>query len=151
MGRVRKTFMQQSAFAEGVMHRASRVRRRALLKFCAVTAPRLARPSGAARLPADGLQKARYLPVVWLPFQECIGRVVCLTRASAPTLEDLLFDWLSLDFRHTPQAVCALREGPRCSAALKSFELLYADADGCIGEDELLEALGRRQRGGRGY
>lgn len=49
------------------------------------------------------------------------------------------------------QAACAQRRGYRCATALKTFEVLDADRDGRIGEDELLSALGRRQRGGRAY
>ncbi len=49
------------------------------------------------------------------------------------------------------QAACARRRGARCDATLETFESLDAEGDGRIGEDELLGALGRRQRGGRGY
>jgi hydrogenase small subunit len=78
--------------------------RRAFLKFCAVTASLLALPPGAAMLLAQGLERARRLPVVWLSFQECTGCTESLTRSSAPSIERLLFDLISLDYHHTLQA-----------------------------------------------
>jgi len=50
------------------------------------------------------LARARRLPVVWLSFQECTGCTESLTRSSAPGIERLLFDIISLDYHHTLQA-----------------------------------------------
>jgi len=86
------------------MEFAGRISRRSFLRFCAVTASLLALPPGAARLLAQGLKKGQRLPVVWLSFQECTGCTESLTRASTPSLEDLLFNWISLDYHHTLQA-----------------------------------------------
>lgn len=47
------------------------------------------------------------------------------------------------------RAHCAERRGERCKAALLLFEILDADMNGRISEVELLDALGRRHRGGR--
>ncbi|MBM4181484.1 MAG: hydrogenase small subunit [Betaproteobacteria bacterium] len=83
---------------------ASRLGRRRFLKFCAVTASLLALPPGAARLLAEGLRAGRRLPVIWLSFQACTGCTESLTRSAAPSMESLLFEWLSLDYHHTLQA-----------------------------------------------
>lgn len=80
------------------------ISRRAFLKFCAVTASLLALPPGAAALIEQGLSLRRRLPMVWLSFQECTGCTESLTRSSAPTMEQLLFDLVSLDYHHTLQA-----------------------------------------------
>ncbi len=80
------------------------ISRRAFLKFCAVTASLLALPPGGARLLAEGLGRAPRLPVIWLSFQECTGCTESLTRSSAPSIEHLLFDLISLDYHHTLQA-----------------------------------------------
>lgn len=48
-------------------------------------------------------------------------------------------------------ALCAERQAGRHRAGLLEFDVLDADRDGRIGEDELLNALGRRYRGGRGW
>ncbi len=78
--------------------------RRHFLKFCTITASLLALAPGAAKLLAEGLAQARRLPVVWLSFQECTGCTESLTRSSAPGIERLLFDIISLDYHHTLQA-----------------------------------------------
>jgi hydrogenase small subunit len=80
------------------------INRRAFLKFCAVAASLLALPPVAARLLAEGLGRARRLPVVWLSFQACTGCTESLTRASAPAIDHLLFESISLDYHHTLQA-----------------------------------------------
>lgn len=112
---------------------SSRINRRGFLKFCAVTASLLALPPGASRLLAEGLQKARRLPVVWLSFQECTGCTESLTRSSAPSLEDLLFDWLSLDYHHTLQAASGTAAEATREATLKAHagELLLV-VDGSV-------------------
>lgn len=78
--------------------------RRTFLKFCALTASLLALPPSAAAILAEALSRARRLPVVWLSFQECTGCTESLTRSSAPSIETLLFDLISLDYHHTLQA-----------------------------------------------
>jgi hydrogenase small subunit len=42
--------------------------------------------------------------VIWLSFQECTGCTESLTRAYSPSIEALIFDYLSLDYHHTLQA-----------------------------------------------
>lgn len=80
------------------------VRRRDFLKFCAGLASMLALPAGAAAQMADALSKARRPSVIWLSFQECTGCTESLTRSASPTLENLIFDLISLDYHHTLQA-----------------------------------------------
>ncbi|MEZ5652341.1 MAG: hydrogenase small subunit [Burkholderiaceae bacterium] len=80
------------------------VSRRALLKVAAALASLMALPPAAAREMADGLARARRQAVIWLSFQECTGCTESLTRAHGPTLESLIFDFISLDYHHTLQA-----------------------------------------------
>jgi hydrogenase small subunit len=42
--------------------------------------------------------------VIWLSFQECTGCTESLTRAYDPSLEQMIFDLISLDYHHTLQA-----------------------------------------------
>ncbi len=80
------------------------ISRRAFLNFCAMAASLLALSPGAAPIFAKALSRARRLPVVWLSFQECTGCTESLTRSSAPSIERLLFELISLDYHHTLQA-----------------------------------------------
>jgi len=78
-----------------------RISRRTLLKYASYTASILALPPTAASAIAQGLAAARRQSVIWLSFQECTGCTESITRASSPSIEDLIFDFISLDYHHT--------------------------------------------------
>ncbi len=80
------------------------ISRRALLQYATYMASLLALPPSAAAAMADGLAKARRQAVIWLSFQECTGCTESLTRSFSPSLEDLIFDFISLDYHHTLQS-----------------------------------------------
>jgi hydrogenase small subunit len=54
--------------------------------------------------------------VIWLHFQECTGCTESLTRSHAPTVEGLIFDYISLDYHHALQVA----SGHQAEAALAS-------------------------------
>ncbi|MBK1719518.1 hydrogenase small subunit [Thiocystis violacea] len=78
--------------------------RRGFLKFCAATTSMMALPPSLAPAIAAALETAKRPSVIWLSFQECTGCTESLTRSHAPTLEDLILDFISLDYHHTLQA-----------------------------------------------
>ncbi|MFA7594262.1 MAG: twin-arginine translocation signal domain-containing protein, partial [Thiohalobacteraceae bacterium] len=80
------------------------VSRRAFLKFCAAAASLMALPPGMAPAIAAALGKRTRPAVIWLSFQECTGCTESLTRSHSPTVENLIFDLISLDYHHTLQA-----------------------------------------------
>jgi len=80
------------------------VSRRGFLKFCAAAASMMALPPSMAPVIAAALEKAKRPSVIWLSFQECTGCTESLTRSHSPTIEDLIFDVISLDYHHTLQA-----------------------------------------------
>jgi hydrogenase small subunit len=80
------------------------VSRRALLKFGAAAASWMALPPSMAQEIAAAIEKARRPSVIWLPFQECTGCTESITRADSATLENLIFNAISLDYQHTLQA-----------------------------------------------
>jgi len=82
------------------------ISRRAFLKFCAATASMMALPPSAAPAIAEALGSRVRPSVIWLSFQECTGCTESLTRADTPSIENLIFDLISLDYHHTLQA-CA--------------------------------------------
>ena len=85
----------------GEMLSERRISRRTLLKYASYTASILALPPTAASAIAQGLAGARRQSVIWLSFQECTGCTESITRASSPSIEDLIFDFISLDYHHT--------------------------------------------------
>ncbi|MCB9971245.1 MAG: hydrogenase small subunit [Rhodobiaceae bacterium] len=80
------------------------ISRRAFGKYCAYLASTMALSPKMAPAMAQGLAAARRQAVIWLSFQECTGCTESFTRSYSPTLEDLIFDFISLDYHHTLQA-----------------------------------------------
>ena len=88
----------------GDVMRSQGVSRRSFLKFCAATASMMAMPPSMIPAIASALEKARKPSVIWLSFQECTGCTESLTRSHTATVENLIFDSISLDYHHTLQA-----------------------------------------------
>ena len=80
------------------------VSRRSFMKFFASTASMMALPPAMIPIIAKAMEQARRPSVIWLSFQECTGCTESLTRAHTTTLENLIFDAISLDYHHTLQA-----------------------------------------------
>jgi hydrogenase small subunit len=93
--------MHNKTLGESLFERG--VSRRSFLKYCAVIASAMALPPSAVPAIAAALEKARKPSVIWLEFQACTGCTESLTRSHAPTLEDLIFDAISLDSHDTLQ------------------------------------------------
>jgi hydrogenase small subunit len=87
---------------EGLAQRG--VTRREFLQYCSTLAALLALPPAMAGAMAEAISKARRQSVIWLSFQECTGCTESITRSHSPTLENLIFDLISLDYHHTLQA-----------------------------------------------
>lgn len=80
------------------------VSRRTFLRYTMKLTALLALPPAMAPGIARALEQARRPSLIWLSFQECTGCTESLTRAHAPSLENLIFDFVSLDYHHTLQA-----------------------------------------------
>ncbi len=80
------------------------ISRRGFLKFCTATASMMALPPTMVPAIAAALEKAKRPSVIWLSFQECTGCTESLTRSHSPSIENLIFDHISLDYHHTLQA-----------------------------------------------
>lgn len=92
------------------------ISRRTFLKYCATVTSLLALPPAIANTMAENLAKARRLSVIWLSFQECTACTESILRSDAPDIENLLFNFISLDYHHALQAAA----GHYAEAARKS-------------------------------
>jgi len=109
------------------------ISRRALLKYAAYLASAMALPPSASRVMAQGLADARRQSVIWLSFQECTGCTESLTRSFSPTIEEMLFDLISLDYHHTLQAVSgAAAEAARLAAMRENEGRYVVIVDGSV-------------------
>ncbi|MDU8925769.1 hydrogenase small subunit [Alisedimentitalea sp. MJ-SS2] len=88
----------------GDLMRDHGVSRRGFLKYCATLASAMALPPMMAPRIAHALENAPRPSVIWLSFQECTGCTEAITRSHSPSIEDLIFNAISLDYHHTLQA-----------------------------------------------
>lgn len=111
--------------------------RREFLKFCASLAAMMALPAEAAEKIAAALAKARRPSVIWLSFQECTGCTESLTRSHSPSIENLIFDLISLDYHHTLQAAAGTAAEQARETAMKEAAgkyLLVVDGSVPLGD-----------------
>jgi hydrogenase small subunit len=109
------------------------VSRRALLKYTAYLASVMALPPVASKAMAQALAKAKRQSVIWLSFQECTGCTESLTRSFNPTIEDMIFNLISLDYHETLQAVSgAAAEEARLAAMAENKGKYVVVVDGSV-------------------
>lgn len=109
------------------------VSRRGFLKFCAATASMMALPPSMIPRVAEALESAKRPPLIWLSFQECTGCTESLTRSHAPTVEDLIFNAISLDYHHTLQVASGYgAEEAREESMKENFGNYLLAVDGSI-------------------
>jgi hydrogenase small subunit len=80
------------------------ISRRAFVKYCTATASFMALPPGLGAAMAERLHDAPRPSVIYLSFQECTGCFESFTCSFAPTIENLIFNVISLDYDDTLMA-----------------------------------------------
>ena len=95
------------------------ISRRAFMKYCAGITSLMAMPPAMVSTVAHALENAPRTSVIWLSFQECTGCTESITRSHAPTIEDLIFNSVSLDYHHTLQAAAGHQAEAAREAAMK--------------------------------
>jgi hydrogenase small subunit len=109
----------------GEFLRMQGISRRGFLKFCTATASLMAIPPTMVSAVASALEKAHRPSVIWLSFQECTGCTESLTRSYSPSIENLIFDSISLDYHHTLQAASGEAAEAAREAAMHENEGQY--------------------------
>ena len=115
----------------------SGISRRALLKYTAYLASAMALPPSASKAMAEALANARRQSVIWLSFQECTGCTELLTRSFSPTIEDMIFNMISLDYHETLQAVSGVAAEQARLTAMKENKgkyIIVVDGSVSIGD-----------------
>jgi len=132
----KEALLKEETPGKGTLGEALReqgVSRRSFMKFFASTASMMALPPAMIPVIAKAMEQARRPSVIWLSFQECTGCTESLTRASTSTLENLIFDAISLDYHHTLQAASGHQaEAAREAAMEENFGEYLLVVDGSI-------------------
>jgi quinone-reactive Ni/Fe-hydrogenase small subunit len=101
------------------------INRRDFMKWVSATTATLMLPPMFAPLVAEATELMNRVPVVWIELQDCAGNSEALLRSSAPTVDDLLFDVLSLEFHETLQAAAGFDADKQLEEAVHHFKGKY--------------------------
>lgn len=109
------------------------ISRRTFIKYCTAMATVLAMPPLAGRVMADQLRTSRRPSVIYLSFQECTGCLESLTRSFSPSIENLIFNVISLDYDDTLMAAAGEQaETARARAMQDNFGKYVLVIDGSV-------------------
>ena len=85
------------------------VSRRAFLKYCTVVAGAIGLGPAFGPKIMEALAADNRPPALWLHFAECTGCTEAVLRSSAPWLDEIIFDKVSLDYHETLMAASGSR------------------------------------------
>ena len=108
-----------------VMLEKNSINRRDFLKWAASVAAMLALPSQFTPLVADAVKLADRLPLVWLHLAECTGCSESLIRTDSPTIDSLIFDYVSLEYHETLMAASGWQAEENLENAIKNYAGRY--------------------------
>lgn len=99
--------------------------RRDFMKWAAATTAMLALPANFTPLVAKAAEVANRLPVVWLHMAECTGCSESLVRTDAPSLDTLIFDYISLEYHETLMASAGWQAEQNLENAIENYAGKY--------------------------
>jgi len=99
--------------------------RRDFMKWAAGITAILALPSQFTPLFAEAAKVADRLPLVWLHMAECTGCSESLIRSDAPTIDSLIFDYISLEYHETLMAAAGWQAEANLEHALEKYKGNY--------------------------
>jgi hydrogenase small subunit len=109
------------------------VSRRNFLKFCISTASFMALAPSMGSVIANKLSATRRPSVIYMSFQECTGCLESLTRSFSPTVENLIFNVISLDYDDTLMAAAGHQaEQAREKAMKENYGKYVLVIDGAV-------------------
>ena len=80
------------------------IKRRDFMKWATAVTAMLALPGNFTPLVAKAAELSDRLPIIWLHMAECTGCSESLLRTDAPTIDSLIFDYISLEYHETLMA-----------------------------------------------
>lgn len=101
------------------------VNRRDFMKWVSATTATLMLPPMFAPLVAEATELMNRVPVIWIELQDCAGNSEALLRSSTPTVDDLLFDVLSLEFHEALMAASGHQADAQLEDAIHHFKGKY--------------------------
>ncbi len=101
------------------------IERRDFMKWAAGITAMLALPAQFTPLFAEAAKLADRVPLVWLHMAECTGCSESLIRSDAPTIDSLIFDYISLEYHETLMAAAGWQAEENLAHALEAYKGRY--------------------------
>lgn len=101
------------------------VSRRDFLKWASNITAMLMLPVSFTPLVAKAAQLADRLPIIWLHMAECTGCSESLLRTDAPTIDSLIFDYISLEYHETLMASAGWNAEYNLEQAIEKYKGQY--------------------------
>ena len=98
------------------------ISRRDFMKWAAGMSVMLSLPTSFTPLVAEAAELTDRLPVIWLHMAECTGCSESLLRSDAPTIDSLIFDYISLEYHETLMAAAGWQAEYNLDEAIKKYK-----------------------------
>ena len=99
--------------------------RRDFLKWSAAMAAMLSLPTSFTPLIAEAAEVSDRLPVIWLHLAECTGCSESLLRSDTPTIDNLIFNYINLQYHDTLMAAVGWQAEENYEEALEKYKGRY--------------------------
>ncbi|MBK1972104.1 hydrogenase small subunit [Campylobacter sp. TTU-622] len=99
--------------------------RRDFMKWAAAMTAFLALPASFTPVVARAAELADRLPVIWLHMAECTGCSESLLRTDTPTIDSLIFDYISLEYHETIMAAAGWQAEENLENAIVKYKNKY--------------------------
>ena len=121
------------------------ISRRDFMKWVAAMTATLALPSSFIPLTARAAELADRIPIVWLHMAECTGCSESLLRSSTPSIDSLIFDYISLEYHETVMAASGWQAEENLHNAINDYKgkyILMVEGGIPSGESEFYLTIG---------
>ncbi|MDA3042659.1 MULTISPECIES: hydrogenase small subunit [unclassified Campylobacter] len=99
--------------------------RRDFMKWAGAMTAAIGLPSVFAPQVARAAELADRLPVIWLHMAECTGCSESLLRIDTPTIDSLIFDYISLEYHETIMAAAGWQAEENLDGAIEKYKGQY--------------------------
>lgn len=127
------------------------ITRRDFMKWAGAMGAMLALPPSFAPTIAYAAEVADRLPVVWLHMAECTGCSESLLRSDGPSIDSLIFDYISLEYHETLMAASGWQAEHNLESAIERYNgeyILMVEGGIPEGESEFYLTIGAHGRTG---
>ena len=99
--------------------------RRDFMKWAGAMTAFMALPSAMTPMVARAAELSDRLPVIWLHMAECTGCSEILLRTDAPSIDSLIFDYISLEYHETIMAASGWQAEENLESTIEKYKGRY--------------------------